>query len=343
MSADPALAELLKAKIAEIEKKDADQSAKTQKAQKGKAKLAMKNKTKEVKSLLSNTDMSDTEKVKILLEKLKQEHKEANANILSCQEQNADIQASERERDISQAELNRAVGVKDKLDSLCKQLQQQTQALVDERRRLTDAERLRRQELADEFQNTIGDVKKKMDAQANERARLAKENEDLRNKFKQFFDQYDKRERELVEQQKERETEVQSFESKLAEHAQRYKQQVAHEQVAQRENDDLLNTDQTLRGQLQTYTAKFKNFQDALSKSDKVLGQYKRQRNRMQQKVAVLEKENKELQVRNGKRLATVSKERDNALKEKEDQQVLCKRLQAERQELLDEIAKLES
>merc|ERR1711870_45572 len=74
--------------------------------------------------------------------------------------------------------------------------QQQTNALVEERRRLTENERLRRQELADEFQHTIGDVKKKMDQQANERDRLARENKELRDRFKQFFEQYDTREKE---------------------------------------------------------------------------------------------------------------------------------------------------
>merc|ERR1712176_1503353 len=104
--------------------------------------------------------------------------------------------------------------------------------------------------------------------------------------------------------------------------------------VAQRENDELLNTEQVLRGQLQTYSNKFNQFQDALSKSDKVLGQYKRQRNKMQRRVEVLEKENQELKGRNEKRVAQVTKDRDSILKEKEVLQERCKALQAERQQL---------
>jgi len=46
----------------------------------------------------------------------------------------------------------------------------------------------------------LEDVKKKMDQQANERNRLQRENGELRSKFKQFFEQYDKREKELQEQ-----------------------------------------------------------------------------------------------------------------------------------------------
>merc|ERR1712176_1199160 len=109
--------------------------------------------------------------------------------------------------------------------------------------------------------------------------------------------------------------------------------------VAQRENDELLNTEQALRGQLQTYSNKFNNFQDALSKSDKVLGQYKRQKNKMQRRVEVLEKENQELRSRSDKRVSTLTKDRDALLKEKEALQEKCRKLQAERQQLIEECA----
>ena len=56
--------------------------------------------------------------------------------------------------------------------------------------------------------NTISDVKKKMDQQASERSRLALENEVLRTRFKEFFEKYDAREKDLAEQQKSRDTEL---------------------------------------------------------------------------------------------------------------------------------------
>merc|ERR1712232_945661 len=104
---------------------------------------------------------------------------------------------------------------------------------------------------------------------------------------------------------------------------------------------ELVSADQALRGQLQTYSSKFNQFQDSLSKSDKVLGQYKRQRNKMQRRVEILEKENTELRSRNERRLVSVTKEREVTLKGKENLQERCKRLQAERQKLLDEVQKL--
>jgi len=89
---------------------------------------------------------------------------------------------------------------------------------------------------------------------------------------------------------------------------------------------------------LQTYSSKFNHFQDALSKSDKVLGQYKRQRNKMQRRVEVLGKENAELRARNDKRVSALTKDRDSLLKEKEALQERCTSLQNDRKRLLEEV-----
>lgn len=184
-------------------------------------------------------------------------------------------------------------------------------------------------------------MKKKMDAQASERTRLARENEELRTSFKKFFERYDGREKELAEQQKDREAEVVELNKKLEDQAATYKQEATREAVAQRENQELLGAESVLRNQLQTYSSKFSNFQDALSKSDKVLGQYKRQKNKMQRRVEVVEKENAELRARSDKRLATLTKDRDVLLKERDKWQEQCRALQSERQNLLQESAAL--
>merc|ERR1712007_15413 len=213
-----------------------------------------------------------------------------------------------------------------------------------ERKRITDQARSRRQELADEFQHTIGDVKEKMDAHADERMRLVKENDELKNKFRHFFEQYDKREKEIHEKKRERELEGQKLkiELKLSEQTQLYRQEAKREAACKHENDELTNTDQVLRGQLQTYTTKYNHFQDALSKSDKVLGQQKRRRNTVQQQVEVVGKENQELQVRNERRITQVSKERDESMREKDRVQETCKLLQNARQQLLKQVQELQ-
>merc|ERR1719215_456724 len=146
-----------------------------------------------------------------------------------------------------------------------------------------------------------------------------------------------------MEQQKAREVEVQVFEIKLAEEAQLYRQEATKEAAATKENDELTSTDQALRTQLQQYSTKLNHFQDALSKSDKVLGQYRRQRNKMQRRVEILEKENQELRTRGDRKLTLVTKDRDAMVKEKAALQERCKRLQAERQQYLEDMQKLDT
>ncbi|CAE7856128.1 Txlna, partial [Symbiodinium sp. KB8] len=320
----PAMAELLNKKIREFEKSSAEENEKSQKAQKGKARTAAKNKLKEVKQIATGT-APDAEKIQQLVQRLEAEDEEAMSLGQDVESRTKELTDVEDKADSAQAELSKCLATKSKLESLLRQLQQQTNTLNEERRKLTDAERQRRQDLADEFQQTIADVKKKMDQQASERSRLALENEVLRTKFKEFFEKYDLpgawREKDLAEQQKTREVEVKAFEQRLTEAAKAYRIEAERERKAKMENEQLTQAEQALRQQLQTYGTKFSNFQDALSKSDKVLGQYKRQKGRMQRRTEVLQKENAELRVRNERKEAQVLKERDALIKEKADMQ----------------------
>lgn len=327
---------MLSQKIREMERSQAEDNERSQKGSKGRTRTAAKTKLKEAKKLVADADAPDSEKVRRLWERLQGEHEQAQELQAQAGARTSELGDTEGERAAGQQELIKTLSVKNKLESLCRQLQTQSDVLVEERKRLTDTERRRRHELADEYQHTIEDVKKKMDQQANERARLARENEELRSSFKKFFERYDGREKELLDQQKAREAEVVALNAKLEEHAVFYKQEATREAIAQREHDDLCNAETQLRAQLQTYGNKFNNFTDALSKSDKVLGQYKRQKNKMQRRVELLEKENQELRGRSDKRLTTIIKDRDSLLREKEALQERCKSMQAERQRLLE-------
>eukprot|EP00931_Biecheleriopsis_adriatica_P021533 TRINITY_DN14063_c0_g1_i1.p1 TRINITY_DN14063_c0_g1~~TRINITY_DN14063_c0_g1_i1.p1 ORF type:complete len:375 (-),score=128.51 TRINITY_DN14063_c0_g1_i1:51-1175(-) len=337
------LADLVNKKIREFERNSAEESEKSQKAQKGKARAIAKTKLKEAKQICNGADLSDAEKIRQLLERLGNEDTEAETLASESEAKVQEISGLEKQVDASQAELNKTLSAKSKLESLLRNLQQQTNALEEERRRLTDAERQRRQDLADEFQQTIANVRKKMDDQAAERSRLALENEVLRTKFKVFFDKYNAREKELAEQQCTRDEEVKAFEQKLRDNALIYRTEVERERRAKAENETLTSGEENLKTQLVTYTKKFQQFEEALSKSDKVLTQYKRQKGKMERKAEVLEKENAELRVRNERKTSQILKERDSLIKSKEELQERCKALQSERQQLNEEVQRLKS
>lgn len=334
------MAELLSQKIREMERSNAAESEKKGEAQKGKARAAARTKFKEVKKLVGDSDVPSSEKVQRLWDRLMAEHEDCQKLVGEIPLVMNELGTVEKSRSQSQVELNRALSVKGKLESLCRQLQQQSDALMEERRRATDLERRRRHELADEYQRAIEDVKKKMDAQAGERERLSRENEELRSSFKKFFERYDGREKEMLEQQQGREAEVIELNKQLEDMAVQYKKEATREAYAERDHQELCQGETQLRNELQVYSNKFSNFQDALSKSDKVLGQYKRQRNKMERRVQQLETENRELRTRSDKRSVALTKDRDQMVKQRDTLQERCRSLQAERQQALEAVAR---
>eukprot|EP00439_Symbiodinium_sp_Y106_P046396 s2110_g5.t3 len=139
----PAMAELLNKKIREFEKSSAEENEKSQKAQKGKARTAAKNKLKEVKQIATGT-APDAEKIQQLIQRLEAEDEEAMSLGQDVETRTKELTDVEDKADSAQAELSKCLATKSKLESLLRQLQQQTNTLNEERRKLTDAERQRR-------------------------------------------------------------------------------------------------------------------------------------------------------------------------------------------------------
>lgn len=87
------------------------------------------------------------------------DNSKSNAQARSLESEADDRLASlgdaEQERRAKQAELSHAQTIRNKLESLCHRLQQRADLLMEERQRLTDVEKRRRHELADEYQRTI--------------------------------------------------------------------------------------------------------------------------------------------------------------------------------------------
>jgi len=335
----PDMAELLSQKIREMEQSSASEKDRQIKEKKGRARAAAKTKLKEAKRIMADTEMSSEEKIRALGSSLQSEHDLEVSLRSQAQARMQELENMEISRRSVQSDLNRSSEMKNKLESLCRQLRRQSDALMEERRRLTDIERHKRAELADEYQHTIEDVKKKMDEQAAERGRLARENEELRQGFKDFFARYDQKEKDLLDRRKDVEAEIVELNAKFDHSTNACKEQVKRETIAQCQFNELSGAETKLRAQLQTYSTKFNDFQEALSKSDRVLGQYRRQKSKMERKTEVLEKENREMRVRNDKRIAALQKDREMLAREKDALQEKCKKLQGERQKLLQQSA----
>ncbi|KAK6136038.1 hypothetical protein DH2020_030204 [Rehmannia glutinosa] len=99
------------------------------------------------------------------------------------------------------AERDSAVAVRDKLESLCRELQRQNKLLMDECKRVSTEGQNLRLDLSDKFQDAIMEVSKKLEEQKDECISQLKENEMLKTKLKQLVDQYTLSEQQHAQQE----------------------------------------------------------------------------------------------------------------------------------------------
>ncbi|CAK0840886.1 unnamed protein product [Prorocentrum cordatum] len=119
-----------------------------------------------------------------------------------------DDAAKERER--CQAELQRALSSRAKLEGSCRELQQQKSSISRENQRIAEEEQSRHSELKEKFQQAIKDVQEKMDAELEVRQHFLRENEDLRGKLLKFTETYEAQERHVAEQREARTREMEA-------------------------------------------------------------------------------------------------------------------------------------
>eukprot|EP00850_Spirogloea_muscicola_P007320 SM000036S13364 [mRNA] locus=s36:878553:881510:+ [translate_table: standard] len=158
---------------------------------------------------------------------------------------------AQRDRDLAVAEGAKGAAVRQKLESLCRELQRQNKAVIDESKRVALDEQHKRQELSAKFHATIKvmeshytllpplslfsaccwplcrlrspspagllvqDITSKLEDQSDERIRQIRENETLKDKLKHFTQQYEIREQHFAHQLRTKVLEQQLLEAKL--------------------------------------------------------------------------------------------------------------------------------
>ncbi|KNA08836.1 hypothetical protein SOVF_159170 isoform B [Spinacia oleracea] len=240
-------------------------------------------------------------------------------------------------------ERDAAISVRDKLESLCRELQRQNKMLMDEFKRASEEGQNLRSDLSTKFEDAIKDVSVRLEEQKGECLSQLKENEMLRDKLKQLADHYT-----LCQQQYAQELKQKSLELKIAElKIEQNEEKVAHEQaqikVYAEKISQLLETEKSLRQQLTADGEKFQQFQDALLKSNEVFETFKQEIEKMSKLTKDLKKENTFLKSKCEKSdytLIELVEERERMKKQlektknqKEKLESLCRSLQAERKQ----------
>ncbi|KAK9126808.1 hypothetical protein Scep_015654 [Stephania cephalantha] len=239
------------------------------------------------------------------------------------------------------AERDAAIAVRDKLESLCRELQRQNKVLMDECKRVSSEGQTMRLELSTKFHNAIKDVSVKLEEQKDECLSQLKENEMLRNKLKQLADQYTLAEQQFTKRLKEKTLELQLSDLKLQQREELLSQEKSQIQLYADQVSQLLATEKSLRLQLAADGEKFQQFQDALLKSNEVFETFKQEIEKMAKSTKDLKKENIFLKGKCEKSdyaLVELVEEREHMKKQlekgknqKEKLESLCRSLQAER------------
>nr|VDD21946.1 unnamed protein product [Brassica oleracea] len=241
------------------------------------------------------------------------------------------------------SERDSAIAVRDKLESLCRELQRQNKMLMEESKRVSTEGQTLRSDLSTKFQEAIKDVSIKLDEQRDESLSQLKENEMLRTKLKHLAGQYMLSEQQHEQRMKQKTLELQISEIKIKQH----EEKVIHEQSQMKVYADqvsqLLATEKNLRVQLTSDGEKFQQFQDALVKSNEVFETFKQEIDKMSKAIKELRKENaflKSKTERSDFTLVELVEERERLKKllektknQKDKLESLCRSLQAERKQ----------
>jgi len=111
------------------------------------------------------------------------EHKKVERDLLINTRK---LEKCTKDKDHAQQEATKLAAVKGKLETLCRELQKQNKAVIDDSRRVQEEEHNKRSELSNKFQETIKDVTVKLDAQGDDRIKQFQENDALREKLKKL-------------------------------------------------------------------------------------------------------------------------------------------------------------
>lgn len=240
-------------------------------------------------------------------------------------------------------ERDSAIAVRDKLESLCRELQRQNKMLMDECRRVSTEGQNLRLDLSTRFQDAIKDVSSKLDEQKDECLSQLKENEMLRSKLKQFSEQYTLCEHQFSQTLKQKSLELQLADLKIKQSEEKLVQEQSQMKLYADQVSQLLATEKNLRLQLTADGEKFQQFQEAMIKSNEVFETFKQEIEKMAKSIKELKKENTFLKSKCEKSdytLIELVEEREHMKKQlektknqKEKLESLCRSLQKERKQ----------
>jgi hypothetical protein len=292
---------------------------------------------KDVDNLVADEQMSLETKVATLHEKLTKSIEEEKKHERLYQTAQRKLEFVQREKEHLDSELTKTVTVKTKLETLCKELQKQQKAIAAENARIIADESENRKKLQANFNETIEDVKKKMEVEGEARLEQARENAELRTKLKEIANKYEERDELLKEQSTKNSERMQLMDQQIQKQAGLYGEEMQKLIV---ENEELKKTEKLLTDRVNDYSEKFVQFQDTLTKSNGMFEVFKSELDKARENLHKSETENNELRSKANEAAKTMIELANERIKFQEQMskseskkaalEKLCKSLQSE-------------
>uniref|UniRef100_A0A0V0J6N9 Alpha-taxilin n=2 Tax=Schistocephalus solidus TaxID=70667 RepID=A0A0V0J6N9_SCHSO len=204
------------------------------------------------------------------------------------------------ERDKFQNELARVLQQKEKLESLCRELQKQNHQIKEESMQMAESEDKQRKAVADRFQASILDIQKQLGEYLNKNKELREENQQLAEKLHNFIKDHEGREEHVKKLIKTRELEAKLAEAKLEQAKVQHQQEqmVSEQKIARlKEESELLNkrldahrnVEDKLKEQIDFYKTKYQQFNKTISNSNHMFETAKTEMEKMTKHVRAAE------------------------------------------------------
>lgn len=193
------------------------------------------------------------------------------------------------------SEKTKLVEVNTKMQEICRLLQKQSKDIAEEKERMSELEKNRMEELTAKFNATLIDINSKLTEQQELQKQQEAENDELRDKIKQFDEHHTLRDSHFSTQIKAKSLEVQLAETKHQQQLQLLKQEKHKNDALRSHINQLTATELELKTQLNLYSEKFEHFQDALNKSNSMFVQFEAKMGVMSSTIEKLEKESSKL------------------------------------------------
>lgn len=203
----------------------------------------------------------------------------------------------QKERDTSRTELSKTVGLKEKLEKLCRELQRDNNKMKNENKELQTTQKRNNTAWDEKYAILLAKLEGYQEAKDTPRKQVVDYEIDelFRVRFKSFVEQYELRELHFHSMMRTKELEVQYHMARFEREKKSADAESTKARHLQSQVQAFTKTETELRNQLNVYVDKFKQVEDTLNNSNDLFLSFRKEMEDMSKKGKRLEKENEAL------------------------------------------------